>query len=247
MKNILLALLVFTITGYGISQSDQTRPISHSHNNTLQQKRERVSLQTDCLHQQNTKHLAPRNYGKMNSPFLSGFTAQIDPPTNEEYDFGDAPDAPYPSLIAHDGARHFMDSRTFLGRTVDGEADGIPTSAANGDDLKGMYDEDGVRFKDQFKVGQTTVIEVSASVKGFLNAWLDFGMNESWADTKDHIFINQVLKPGPNLLTITIPPDNPTGITYLRFRFDTVGNLSFTGIASNGEVEDYKITIHTEE
>ncbi len=247
MKNTLLALLVFAITGYGISQSDQTYPISHPYKKTLQQKRERLSLQMDCTNQQNTKHFAPRNYGKMNTPYFLGFVEQIEPPSNEEYDFGDAPDASYPTLIAHDGARHFMDSRTFLGKTVDGEADGIPTPAANGDDLNGMYDEDGVRFGDHFAVGRSTEIEVSASVNGFLNVWLDLDMNGTWGDAKDHIFINEALKPGSNVLTITIPPGNPTGTTYLRFRFDTVGNLSFTGIASNGEVEDYKITIHPEE
>lgn len=247
MKNILLAFLIFTIAAYGISQTEQTNPKSHPQKKSLQQKRERVSLHMNCALQQNTKHATLRNYGKMNNPFLSGFTAQIEPPSNEEYDFGDAPDASYPTLIAHDGARHFMDSRTFLGKTVDGEADGIPTIAANGDDLNGMYDEDGVRFNNHFVVGRSAEIEVSASVNGFLNVWLDLDMNGTWADAKDHIFINEVLKPGPNVLTITIPPDNPTGITYLRFRFDTVGNLSFTGIAPNGEVEDYKITILSEE
>jgi hypothetical protein len=247
MKNILLTLLVFTLTGYGISQSDQSSSISHPRKKTIEQQRERVSIKNNRTYQEQTRHFAPRNYGKMSRPLFSDLISQIEPPNNEEYDFGDAPDAFYPSLIAHDGARHFMDSRTFLGKTVDGEADGIPTLAANGDDLNGMYDEDGVRFYNPFAVGTSTEIEVSASVKGYLNAWLDFDLNGSWAEPKDHIFINQELNPGTNVLTITIPPGNPTGNTYLRFRFDTGGNLSFTGIAPNGEVEDYKITIHPAE
>ncbi len=69
----------------------------------------------------------------------------------EEYrlDWGDAPDKPYPTLASHNGAVHRIDPDVFLGRLVDGEADGQPTAASDGDDNHGPSltdDEDGVRF-----------------------------------------------------------------------------------------------------
>ncbi len=62
-------------------------------------------------------------------------------------DFGDAPDdlsePRYPTLLAHDGARHTIGS-LFLGTTVDDEPDGQPTASADGDDVNGVADDDGV-------------------------------------------------------------------------------------------------------
>ncbi len=55
-------------------------------------------------------------------------------------DFGDAPDpvagvpGRYPTLLANDGARHVVSDVVRLGRLVDIDSDGLPTSAANGDD-----------------------------------------------------------------------------------------------------------------
>ena len=43
-----------------------------------------------------------------------------------EYDFGDAPDPTYPTLLGSDGARHLVDSRTYLGTHIDTELDGQP-------------------------------------------------------------------------------------------------------------------------
>ncbi len=56
------------------------------------------------------------------------------------FDFGDAP-ASYNTLFAATGARHTMSYRTlFMGTTPDGDADGAPSAAADGDGA----DEDGL-------------------------------------------------------------------------------------------------------
>jgi len=53
-----------------------------------------------------------------------------------EFDFGDAPDVGYGTLLNSDGARHVLlpEAPLFLGRGVDAETDGQPTLAADGDD-----------------------------------------------------------------------------------------------------------------
>ena len=70
----------------------------------------------------------------------------------EDMDFGDAP-GPYPTTLASDGARHTPAGPT-LGTNRDAEADGAPTTAADGDDSTGTPDdEDGVTFGSPIMVG----------------------------------------------------------------------------------------------
>jgi hypothetical protein len=40
-----------------------------------------------------------------------------------------------------------------------------------------------------------------------------------------------------------VPPDTPLGCTYARFRLSTASGLSFTGLAADGEVEDYRLEV----
>lgn len=54
--------------------------------------------------------------------------------TVHEYDFGDAPDNPYPTLLSNDGARHKIYSGIYLGSSIDVENDGQPNNDALGDD-----------------------------------------------------------------------------------------------------------------
>ena len=67
-------------------------------------------------------------------------------------DFGDAP-APYPTLLAGNGARHDASGPT-LGANRDTAADGQPKATATGDYTSGVSDdEDGVTFG-SIRVGQ---------------------------------------------------------------------------------------------
>ncbi|HTD85675.1 MAG TPA: immunoglobulin domain-containing protein, partial [Candidatus Binatia bacterium] len=157
-------------------------------------------------------------------------------------DYGDAP-APYPTLLADNGARHVLVPGIRLGATVDFELNGFPSASANGDDLNGSDDEDGVNFVTPLWVDQTATIEVVASTNGVLNAWIDFGADGSFAQPQDHVFTDYSLEPGTNLLSLIVPFDAVGTNTFARFRFSTASGLAPDGVAPNGEVEDYAVTI----
>ncbi len=166
-------------------------------------------------------------------------------PQGEEIDFGDAPDniqpgLSYPTLLSSNGARHNVVSNIRLGALIDSEMDGQPDLASTGDDLALSDDEDGV-FIEKMYVGKPVNIQVAASISGFLNAWMDFNKDGDWADAGEQIYNDQPLSWGVNALFFTIPSSALQGITYMRFRFNTTGGLSWSGPAVNGEVEDYRV------
>jgi hypothetical protein len=158
-------------------------------------------------------------------------------------DFGDAPDPPYPTVRSTGGASHTIDGKTYLGRGVDGEADGQPNSTATGDDLAGLDDEDGVVFTTDLVPGQKATVEVTASTVGALNAWIDFNGDGDWDDLGEQVFVDVTLAPGVNTLTVSVPTDAVPGRTFSRWRFSTVRGLRYTGPAPDGEVEDHMLTI----
>ncbi|QEG24328.1 SdrD B-like domain-containing protein [Mariniblastus fucicola] len=169
--------------------------------------------------------------GGINRTLDAGFVPQPNP----DYDYGDLPDS-YETLDANNGARHQLDGVTFLGSSVDNETDGQPSSAATGD----VGDEDGVVFVTPLVAGTDATIEVTASVAGYLNAWIDFNGNGTF-DSGEQIASDQLLSAGVNTLTVGVPT-NATGVMGARFRFtadDPAGSLGSGGTASTGEVEDY--------
>jgi len=157
-------------------------------------------------------------------------------------DFGDAPDT-YKTLVGSDGARHTIVEGVCLGRGIDAEPDGKPGPAANGDDLNGTNDEDGVVFTSTLSSSEPTTIEVTASVQGYLNAWVDFNRDGSFGDKGEQIFMDQLLAPGLNKLLFSVPQTALNGATFARFRFSTRGLLSYNGPAADGEVEDHEVAI----
>jgi len=167
--------------------------------------------------------------------------------TNEystEFDFGDAPDSRYPTLFAQNGAHHIFKPDVFLGSGVDPEADGQPEEGSLGDDNDGNDDEDGIVFLSKLEPDAPVSVEVNASTSGFLNAWMDFNNNGSWAEADEHIFIDQALLPGTNLLTFTMPSNSLEATTYSRFRFSSEANIPYFGLAMDGEVEDYHVDVN---
>ena len=163
-----------------------------------------------------------------------------------QLDFGDAPE-PYPTRLAQNGARHSTFRDTFLGARVDVESDGQPSGGSDGDDLnplQGPNDEDGVTMLSPLVPGRTASVQVTASRPGRLYAWIDFNRNGSWADPEDRVFNGVSLTTGANTLTFPVPAQALTGRTYSRWRFTVQGpDLSFTGAAPDGEVEDHLLSI----
>ena len=160
-------------------------------------------------------------------------------------DFGDAPDPSYPTLSASNGARHTLASGKYLGSGVDADSNGQPNATATGDDINGSDDEDGVVFTTSLIQGNTANLNVTASTAGKLDAWVDFNTNGNWSDLGEQVFTSQTLTAGVNALSIPIPAGATAGNTYARFRFSQAGGLSFNGLAPDGEVEDYQLTIIT--
>ena len=158
-------------------------------------------------------------------------------------DWGDAPDPSYPTLLASNGARHTVVAGFFLGSGVDTEADGQPDASATGDDGDGNDDEDGVVFTSALVPGVLSTVDVTASMVGVLDAWIDFDGNGSWADAGEKIFTAEALSAGVNNLSFTVPGTATAGTKTARFRLTTAGVASFDGLAPDGEVEDYEVTI----
>lgn len=157
-------------------------------------------------------------------------------------DYGDA-SAAYPTLLANNGARHFLTPGFHLGTAADFELDGSPGVSANGDDVAGTDDEDGVEFISPLWVDQSAVIAVVASSNGVLNGWIDYGADGSWSQLEDHVFVDYALEPGTNLLSLNVPFDAKGTNTFARFRFSRVGGLLPHGPANDGEVEDYSVAV----
>jgi hypothetical protein len=131
---------------------------------------------------------------------------------------GDAPNPPYPT------ATHTSGSITQLGasQTVD---NGVVIGP--------------------IRAGQLGP-EISINVQGAaakLDAWIDFNGDGSFGGPSEQIFNNVALSTGVNVQTIDVPSWAENGSTWARFRLSTAGNLGIGGSASDGEVEDYQITI----
>lgn len=166
--------------------------------------------------------------------------------TIKEIDFGDAPDPTYPTLRENDGARHIIVPDrvengvfirgVYLGERITNDADGRPSAAADGDD-----GDDGVVFNNRLIPGSTASITVTASVAGFLDAWIDWNGDGVWS-ANEQVYVSQALLAGENDLTFNVPVTALTS-AFARFRFSTAGGLSPAGPADDGEVEDYEIQI----
>lgn len=165
------------------------------------------------------------------------------PLSAQVYDFGDAIEPPYSTLMPNNGARHTVNSGIRLGMFIDAEHDGQPSLFSEGDDFSLSDDDDGVVFSGWLLPGNTYSVIVHSSISGlFLSAWIDFQANGNWTDSGDQICNNVFLNQGANLISFTIPSGAAVNVyTYARFRCSLMQNLSYDGLASDGEVEDYCI------
>jgi len=179
-----------------------------------------------------------------------------------ELDFGDAPDpfnttlGRYPTLKANDGARHVMtDNGPRLGAVITAERDGQPQPLGDGD-----IGDDGVSFQFQtnvytlnssplFNKNVDTAITVSMTAPGVLNAWVDFNADGDWEDPGENILTDAVFNAVTlqQTFNVRIPATSPTPTTatpaFARFRASTLGTKLPTGLALDGEVEDYRVII----
>ncbi|KAA1260344.1 BNR/Asp-box repeat protein [Rubripirellula obstinata] len=144
----------------------------------------------------------------------------------------------FPTLVAQDGARHIAVGPR-LGNTRDAEIDGQPSPNADGDGS----DEDGVFFGGIVPGEQAGInIELQNADDALVDAWIDFDQDGMW-DEDEQILDSVSVSSGLQTLNYNAPPDATTGATFARVRVSSAGGLSPTGLAADGEVEDYAVTI----
>lgn len=160
-----------------------------------------------------------------------------------ELDYGDAPDPGYPTVWASDGARHVLGGGLVLGVSADAEGDGQPTSGADGDDLAGTDDEDGVVLPSSVLAGAEAQVQVTASAAGLLDAWVDLDGDGDWLDAGEQLFTSEPLAAGVNDLSFVVPLDAAPGTAFARFRLSSAGGLAPDGLAADGEVEDHAFVV----
>ena len=182
-----------------------------------------------------------RPESQLNAPDMDTFGEHL-PGEVEDYrihigqmliDYGDAPDEPFPTFHQNNGARHIIEPDVYLGLGVSGENDGKPDSLALGDD------DDGVELLGATIIGDTTLLNITASTTGFLKAWIDYNGDGDWEDETEEVCDTQINE-GSNELAIYIPDDAAEGPTYGRFRFSEDTIPSFDGEIYSGEVEDMR-------
>ncbi len=166
------------------------------------------------------------------------------------FDFGDLPDV-YGTLLASNGPHHRLTGLR-LGSNVDAEPNGLPNVTATGDDLDQAppNDEDGVKASlPAWSVatgGNITVTVNGCTGTCYLNGWIDWNGDGSFAQAGDQVFTGLVVGNGTSVQHITVPTNAFWNTTvYARFRLcggtAGAGNDCNTplGASASGEVEDY--------
>jgi len=165
-----------------------------------------------------------------------------------EYDFGDLPDT-YSTLLLG-GARHIVRlvPDLYLGAGVSIEENGQPSANADEDTL-----DDGVFVKGIWKNGiDGGSVEVEVFGSGWLVGFIDFNQSGNF-DQSSELIVSQSVSTDTYIFEFDVPQNTldvagSTGL-YSRFRLlptePFVPELSFTGEAANGEVEDYLWNFHS--
>lgn len=182
-------------------------------------------------------------YGETEDYYLQPLTGES--PTR--YDWGDAPDAignaGYPTLLAHNGARHII-AGPWLGDDrdrPDAENDGQPDINALGDDNADVDDENGVSIPPLFRDQAASITVRVNGGGGIVQGWIDFDANGRW-QAHEKVF-DGFLPDGVHVVSLTVPQNAAIGQTFARFRISTSGGLDPDGPAPNGEVEDHEVWI----
>ena len=182
-------------------------------------------------------------------------------------DFGDAPDTSsgtgannYQTLLANNGPRHDItttQTTLFLGAAVDFEIDANPSVTALNDDRftsPAKDDEDGVfeSARDllltagavpKIRLRATNTTENAATLYG----WIDINRDGVFDNVTERASVAVPTAATSGIFTLTfaaLPTTIVPGTTLARFRLSSdVAAANSTGLAANGEVEDYVVTV----
>jgi len=162
-------------------------------------------------------------------------------------DYGDAPSS-------YGTPRHNIANEIYMGNEVDHDIQAYSSVNADGDDLNGIDDEDGVILADGsdlngsfFAPNTLQELNITVSKTGYLNVWIDYNLDGDFNDVGEKIFSAKSLTAGGHTLSFTTPNALTTNQTsYIRFRYSSTANLNATQSANDGEVEDYAIKFGTD-
>ncbi len=162
---------------------------------------------------------------------------------NTAVDFGDAP-ATYG--IASSGIR----SGLTLGTLWDSEGVSSFSPDAQGDDINGIDDEDGIDLTKVLPLvagnSNNPITVTTTNTTGqtaYLQVWIDFDGNGVF-DASERIVANQsVTGAALPVINVAVPANARVGNTFARLRLSSVQNVGPTGHSIDGEVEDYAISI----
>ena len=169
-------------------------------------------------------------------------------------DFGDAPNVygtSYSSRTAPP-AFHMLNNSApnlvYFGSGVDGDGNGAPNPASNGDDSESTGidngdDEDAIAIFPVLTTAHTSYsVVLSCTDGGSVGGWIDFDQSGSF-DAGE--FDSGICSSNSVTLNWSGLSGMITGTTYARFRIASSASevATPTGAAKDGEVEDYQITI----
>lgn len=165
------------------------------------------------------------------------------------YDLSDAP-------VSYGAPSHVISGSLKLGANAPDIDTTLAPLDGTGDDVIGTDDEDGIISFPPLAVGAANysipTANISATGTGTLRAWIDFDKNGAFTSGEHtSVAVTAGVLAGPlNWTGITV---GTTGASYARFRFTSIALADVavttevderaTASATNGEVEDYAVTI----
>ncbi|MBC8535831.1 DUF7507 domain-containing protein [Feifania hominis] len=182
-------------------------------------------------------------------------------------DYGDAPDTGsgngqgnYNTLLANNGPRHELINALYLGTQVTADPDAHQNATATGDDLTLGIPDDGLTLPltpvslSATSYSLPVTVTNQTGVPANLYGWIDFNKNGLFEPDEAAPVVSVPSATGTQtaVLTFAIPAGTLSpGDTFLRLRLTTDSLSGATGIqdgrsvgpASDGEVEDYLITL----
>lgn len=175
------------------------------------------------------------------------------------WDYGDLPDtlagtgysggamADYRTRLNDNGPRHSIRPGFRLGSLIDSEDDAFHSLNADGDNLNGVNDEDGLSFPAQIVAGTPSTATITVTntlgVTARGNMWIDWNGNGNFEESGERVVTNSTITT-PRSYTINVPIgavlNRPIGV---RVRLTSTSISSSLGATNDGEVEDYVVTV----
>src|SRR6185503_12262070 len=106
---------------------------------------------------------------------------------------------------------------------------------------------DGLSAVSTLMPGSPATFDIYATIPGGttgrLDAWVDWNQDGVFNETDEQVSASHVLVNMLNTVGFDVPSDARPGFTYARLRLSSYGGLASFGLASDGEVEDYRIEV----